>query len=260
MTLPVLLILVVLFVGVAIIAERELARRRRAGETVSVRGISEDVGDSINRAARDVQDTVTRVVRPPSVTLVAPFKDWVDSDLKDEPQLRTWLLGLPEEAIRALVIQLDEFCQELSIELAWLVSGDLNVEPSTRAVVRDVVVTYCKMCLKAVQIQPDVSAFRVYQDILAGLERGERQPLAQQLLAKLRENNLAEPPPPNLVLATAPDRRRYAVETIREAATRDRTKFKAIWQEVLTQEAAAAQSNNANAATSTPSPTTTSTA
>ncbi len=226
-----LLLITLLLLGLAILAERELLRRRSAGNR-TVEAIAADVSEDVSQLAHDTGATLRRATNKSDPKLANKFKLWADERLTGEPEIRDWLLSLPPVALRALTMQLDGFCQELNIRLAWLVDETLDTEPAAREVVRDVVLMYCRNCLRAVELQPRVNAFRGYQDVLAQIRRGEAQTFGQKLLSALQQAGLVTSTEPSLVLATPAERRHYTADSIREAAKRDQEAFYNAWAQV----------------------------
>ena len=80
------------------------------------------------------------------------FRQWAES-LEREPDLKTWLVSLPDEALQALAEKLQEFCLEMGVELEWLLQASADTDPNAKAATEDMVIDYCKICLKALQHQ-----------------------------------------------------------------------------------------------------------
>ncbi|QTR46596.1 hypothetical protein J9253_01150 [Thiothrix litoralis] len=85
--------------------------------------------------------------------LATPLRDWAQTDLGEEQPLQTWLVGLPDEGLQALGESIANFCMEMDVELDWLFDPDAEVDPNAKAAAEEMVVDYCKICLKAVQNQ-----------------------------------------------------------------------------------------------------------
>lgn len=241
MTLFALLMLVLILGGLSLVLQRELQRRQQAGDATPWRDMLNQTGQRLGAWGNQVEETVTRAMTPDAVALVPDFKAWVANELKakDEKDLQKWLQNLPEEALRALVVQLDDYCRERGVSLKWLLEGQLKADPEAHAAVTEAVKTFCRLCFDAVQIQDEVQSFRKYRETLTRFQRGEKQELAQQLLGKLREAKLVEDAPPNIVLGPAEERYGYVIEAIQQAAQRDRERFSRIWQETLEEAAPA---------------------
>lgn len=238
MTVIGFIVLVIVLVVIALLAERELYRRRNAALEESERGeeqgaIADRLVAQSSRWLGSVRETGENLVTPSYAKLSPQFRQWVDQEMEGNERLRAWLLSLPDEGFKALTNQIALFCIELNIDLAWLVNGELEIEPDIRQVTEEIIIGYCEACLKAVQIQNELTDFREYQNTLERLARRDHQEIGQQLLAKLREQELAEPASPDLVWASDEERRDYAMRTIREAAQQDREKFNRIWNDVM---------------------------
>ncbi|NDJ62105.1 MAG: hypothetical protein GYB67_13330, partial [Chloroflexi bacterium] len=175
----------------------------------------------------------TQVTPPNPNLMMSAFKTWVEADLNDNEYLRVWLLSLPPEGLRALTVQIARFCADLNIDLNWLLSGDLALEPHVEAAVADIVTDYCQACLNAIRIQGQLETFQNYQTRLSEIVKKDQQTVGQALLTQLRDENLVPPTAADLLLASDEECREYALHTIRNAAERDREKFKRIWASVV---------------------------
>lgn len=89
--------------------------------------------------------------------LSTPFRAWSEtSDLMAKEQaLQVWLQGLSAEGLQALAEKVAEFCMEMDVNLNWLFDEEADVDPDAKAVAEEMIVDYCKICLKAVQNQQD---------------------------------------------------------------------------------------------------------
>lgn len=85
--------------------------------------------------------------------LATPLRDWAQTALGNEQPLQTWLVGLPDEGLQALGENIANFCMEMDVELDWLFDPEAEVDPNAKAAAEEMVVDYCKICLKAVQNQ-----------------------------------------------------------------------------------------------------------
>lgn len=160
------------------------------------------------------------------------FKSWIKQELNDHPRLCEWLLSSPEEGFKALTRQLAEFCQELSIDLTWLVNGDLKREPELEQVAREVVIAYCDACLKAIKIQTELAAFGKYQANLDRLAQPRNREASQRLLERLRAHQLAPPAEPDIMLASEYERYQYVLSTLRQASLKDPETFDKLVAEI----------------------------
>ncbi|SEA52662.1 hypothetical protein SAMN05660964_01777 [Thiothrix caldifontis] len=87
--------------------------------------------------------------------LATPFHAWVETSalMAKEQALQAWLLGLPAEGLQALAEKVAEFCVEMDVELDWLFDAEADVDPNAKVAAEEMVIDYCKICLKAVQNQ-----------------------------------------------------------------------------------------------------------
>lgn len=82
-----------------------------------------------------------------------PMKAWAETSLANERQLQAWLLALPSDGLQALGEKIAEFCMEMNIDLDWLVNPATEIDPAAKQAAEEMLVDYCKICLKAVQNQ-----------------------------------------------------------------------------------------------------------
>lgn len=82
-----------------------------------------------------------------------PMKAWAEASLGHERQLQAWLLALPNEGLQALGEKIAEFCAEMNVGLAWLTDPAEPIDPAIKQAAEEMVVDYCKICLKAVRNQ-----------------------------------------------------------------------------------------------------------
>lgn len=89
------------------------------------------------------------------VQTVAPqFRAWVESGLGSEPVLQNWLLSLSSEQLQLLVKHLLTHCEQLSVELNWLIEEQSDMKADLKQAVHEIVVAYCASIWKAVQMKP----------------------------------------------------------------------------------------------------------
>ncbi len=154
------------------------------------------------------------------------FRDWVDTDLQESPELRKWVLGLPDEGFAALTQRLAAFCADMNIQLEWLTGRDIDVAPAARQAANAVVVDYLKLCRKALSHQNDVALFATYHKIVVNPSDARYRDARRRLFTRLIAENLAQPLPAyEMIMASETQRQELAVKAIREAAAKDWTVF-----------------------------------
>ncbi len=154
------------------------------------------------------------------------FRDWVDTDLQENPELRKWVLGLPDEGFAALTQRLAAFCADMNIQLEWLTGRHIDVAPAARQAANTVVVDYLKLCRKALSRQNDVALFATYHKIVANPSDARYRDARRRLFTRLIAENLAQPLPAyEMIMASETQRQELAVKAIREAAAKDWTVF-----------------------------------
>lgn len=229
--MPFLIVLILLIV-VGVYAERQIQLRQRVAPRLTA------VRDQLNSVTDQVLDNVRSITdsgfnSKMAETLAEDFVTWAKVGLHDEPELQLWLLSLSPEGVRALTYQLALFCNDLNIELKWLNDHDLAQNPELESPIKAVVVMYCKACWKATQIQPELNQFRNYMDTLNSLARKENDEVGMQLLNKLSDLKLIDPPSPEILLGTEKERREYIDSSIRKAARTDRKTFEQVLEDVI---------------------------
>lgn len=233
MDLLTLLLLTVLVVIIAFIAEREIYRRTKKQNMQQLDPVTRQVIERTSRLWGTVRETSDELLTPEHVKIVPEFRQWVLDTLDERNHTRRWLLSLSDEGFQALVHQLMQFCYELNIDLAWLVRNELDTQPEIKAVVHDIVITYCTSCLKAMRIQTDIIEFRDYQAILSGLSKREQRAVGKRLLNELQDAGLVMMGTPDLVWASDEQRHQFVLQSIEYAAQKDSETFDRIWKNVM---------------------------
>lgn len=105
------------------------------------------------RKLQEAWEEVSASLAPKQEDLATPFKAWVQTSLEDEPVLQKWLLSLSEESLQALAEKVAEFCQEMNIELDWVIDPEADISEKSKKNAASIVTDYCKICLKAVNNQ-----------------------------------------------------------------------------------------------------------
>lgn len=227
-----LLIVLILLIFLGIYAERQIQFHQRIAPRLNA------VRDQLSSVTDQVIDNVRSLAdggfnSKMAETLAQDFLTWAKMGLQDEPELQLWLLSLSAEGVRALTYQLALFCNDLNIELRWLNDHDLSQNPELESHIKTVVVMYCKACWKATQIQPELNQFRSYMDTLNSLARKENDEVGLQLLNRLSDLKLIDPPSPEILLGTEKERREYIDSCIRKAARTDRKTFDQVLEDLI---------------------------
>lgn len=225
-------LIIIVLVGVAILAERELHRRREDTDGEGL-AITNQIYDGTSRLVGAVRETGDKLVTPEYVKLIPDFRQWIADTMDERDTTRRWLLSLSDEGFKALMGQLMLFCYELNFDLAWLLRHELDTQPEVKRVLQEIVIDYCQSCLKAMNIQSQLLDFREYQEMLNQLEQRNRRDLRLRLLNELRDADLAKMATPDLIWASDRERRQFALESIRYAAEKDREEFDRIWKSVM---------------------------
>lgn len=243
--------IVVLIVGVilAVVAEIILARHRQSSNEAFE---WQKEYPAFFQAVEEVKMAGSNLLaKGQKSDLSEPFKNWAAKKLGSEDKiLKEWLTTMPAPGLKALTHKLADFCAELNLDLRWLVSEQIELDPKLKQTMHEVVVSYCWGCWKAVQVQPEIEIFRTFIAVTEDPAGKGQQDISQKLLSELRKHNLAPEPNPDWFLASEKQRRDYLSQLIWQAAELDRTKFYTIFQEIIMVNG----SNGADIA-ATPSPT-----
>jgi hypothetical protein len=86
--------------------------------------------------------------------LAPRFRAWVESDLGGETLLQQWLLSLSPAQLQLLVKHLLTHCEQLRVELNWLLEEQPDSSVELKQAVREIVVGYCTSVWKGVQMKP----------------------------------------------------------------------------------------------------------
>lgn len=86
--------------------------------------------------------------------LAPRFRAWVERDLGSEAHLQQWLLSLSPDQLQLLVKHLLTHCEQLCVELNWLLEEQPDGSTDLKQAVHEIVVGYCTSVWKAVQMKP----------------------------------------------------------------------------------------------------------
>ncbi len=225
-------ILFIVAIIVAVIAEIALFKQRQSDKTILE---WQKEYSPFFQAVDEVKEFGSNLLEKQQPSdLSEPFKAWAAKNLgPGDEVLKAWLIEMPEPALNALIHKLADFCTELNLDLHWLVSDQIKLEPKLKETMHEVVVSYCWACWKAVQVQPDIEVFRTFMAVVEDPAGTGQQDISQKLLNDLRKHNLAPEPNPDWFLASEKQRRVYLSQLIRQAIELDQTKFYTIFRGVI---------------------------
>ena len=103
-----------------------------------------------------VLDDFGSVTKFHHIDYTTSLRTWAQDSLNDEPVLQTWLLDLHEEGLQALGEKISELGVEMDLDLNWLFAPEEAVVPIAQQAYEELVIDYCKLCLKAVEYELDV--------------------------------------------------------------------------------------------------------
>ncbi len=151
MHLNTFIILIVVFIAIAVVAEIMLRRQGESKTPSELAAIEKKVTAGVAKVIDEAKGVGGKVWQKKQPDLVVPFKQWVSDNL-DEDELKTWLISLSDEQLRALTEHLVTFCHDLNLELSWLIQQKLELDPKLKQVVYEMVIAYCSTCQQATQV------------------------------------------------------------------------------------------------------------
>jgi len=179
----------------------------------------------------------SRFRRNKKAELAQQFQDWAKQSLEKEAGLRNWLTALSPEGIKALTEQLNAFCADLNVSLWWLVEQQLDSDPELKQKVEEIVVSYCRACWNAAQMQQELQVFETYHAFMQNPTHRKYREFSQDLYAKLVEAGLVESPRlSEVLLASTKKRQAYITKAIQEVAEKDRQAFNRVLEAVVAAE------------------------
>ncbi len=182
------------------------------------------------------------------------FKEWVaGAHLSERPELfadllpsvqymTAWVQGLAPAELRALTEKAADLCGERDVELAWLLSGQLDQAPELKPQVEQVVALSALACWKAMRLQGEARVFAAQRERQSDPASTRSRELTRTLFTQLLEKGLVPPAPPALLLAPEEERQAYLDQALREFQDKDAATFNVLVHEaVLGSDSAAAE-------------------
>jgi hypothetical protein len=228
------LLIIVILVAILVVGVRGLLEGKREPQELldNVGKKSTATLAQVNEQFQGIRD---RFSGKKQVNLAQKFRVWVTEQLGQRQDLQQWLLALSDEAFEILSSQLAIFCDELNIDLVWLVEKRLDRRPLLKAKVEQVVITYCSSCWQAVQIQKELQSFKILDTILTNPTDKQQQSVSQKLYIEFINQGLVPKPEPDMHFASETERWKHVGEAIQEVATKDSAKFDAVFNQIMAQ-------------------------
>ena len=183
-----------------------------------------------------------RITRKGVIDLPKEFKSWGRENLADFPDLYDWLNTLSTERLAVFVSQLNDFCMDSGINLAWLVTGQLHSDPHLEAEARRVVAAYSTAYWQAIQGKTGFELFNTFYSFQQDPMNKIYREFSQQLYLDLVDAQLVDPPTISEAFFMS-DRKRHkqVVSAINQAAKDNRQAFNQVLQSALTHTQAESQ-------------------
>lgn len=203
------------------------------GVTTGAAALAAPIRERMTQEFTSIRNRLPFTARQPD--LAQRFREWATAALAQDENTSSWLKALSAEANIAFTQQVAEFCTEMGFELSALLDGQLNQLPTTEQKAREIVLHYCRANRQAAVAQHDFDAFKRYLAYLRAPSQKANQLFGQSLYVKLVQQEVAPPPPFDIMLASEADRRAHIVTAIRQAAAQQPAAFHAALQEVITE-------------------------
>lgn len=168
--------------------------------------------------------------------LPSQFRNWVANSKEVDKGLKTWISDMPDDGLQGLTEQLAEFCNNLNIELDWLVSEGIEKDPDLKKVISEIVLSYCNACWKAAESQDELEVFKTYLSLIENPTNKANVILSKDIFTELVKQGLTETAPPELFLASDKERQTHMVEAIQKTADENRKAFNQVIRIVLTKQ------------------------
>jgi hypothetical protein len=166
--------------------------------------------------------------------LAKKFQAWAGSALTTkEKGLKSWIEDLSLEEAKVFAGQVDAFCADMNMDLAWLVDEKLDKDPQLEKAAKSIVISYCVACWEAMQAQNDFKVFTTYQSMIDKPSTKANQALSQKLFTELVKQDMAPAISPELFVASEKEKQAQVMESIQQAADSNQAKFNTIFKQVL---------------------------
>lgn len=158
-------------------------------------------------------------------------RTWVVEQSGDR-KLAAWFGELSAAEVRELATELHEFATEMGFDLNWMLAEGKLADDKLDKELRAALVQRLKAQYTAEQMAGNIDAYTRYQKLVANPARNAT--IIQNLYTELVGRDLAPTTPPEMVMASAAERRTFLVEKIEEAAAKDWAKFATALESALT--------------------------
>ena len=226
------LLIIIVLVGIVVVGVKSLLEGNNEPQEL-LDNVGKKSTATLSQVNQQFQGIRDRFSGKKQVNLSQNFRGWVTERLEQRADLQQWLLSLSDEAFEILSNQLSTFCEELNIDLAWLVEKRLDRRPLLKAKVEQVVITYCSSCWQAVQIQKELQSFKVLDAILNNPTDKQQQAISQKLYIEFCKQGLIPKPELDMHFASEPERWKHVNEAIQEVAAKDSAKFDALFNQIM---------------------------
>lgn len=222
---------------------RVLKQRQQANQPLNSAEAGQEAPPAFmptNRIDMWLNEAISKFQGPPAKTALAPlFRAWVESGLGHEAKLQAWLLTLSPEQMQVLVEHTAAHCEQLKVELSWLIEQQIDVPPALKSTAQEIVVGYCTGLWKATQIKPKLDLFSEYQQFTQLTAEQYQQTRQRELLAYLAAQDMvASQSLAATLTGTEAERQAKVVQAIQQAATADWDRFVPIFQATVSQNGA----------------------
>jgi hypothetical protein len=177
----------------------------------------DDYASHLSSQIRQKVQTIT----PKTVDHAPAFKQWIEQNLDEEPELKTWVTSLSDDGLGALTLRVAGFVTDLNIRMEWLSGDTLDISPPLKATCKSVIINYLKVCRQGILEQADITVFDTYNKLVTLTADSRFLELRRLVFARLTREGLVEAIPAyEMIMASELQRQEMASVAIREYANR----------------------------------------
>lgn len=175
--------------------------------------------DSAKNIASQIREKV-QTITPKTIDYSPAFRRWIEENLANEPELKTWLTSLSEEGFGALTLRVAGFTTDLNIRMEWMTENAVDISPRLKSTCKSVVVNYLKVCRQGILEQADITVFDTYNKLVTLNADSRFLELRRLVFARLTREGLVEAIPAyEMIMASELQRQEMASVAIKEYAS-----------------------------------------
>lgn len=169
---------------------------------------------------------------PKNVDHAPAFKLWIENNLDDNPELKSWLMELSDDGFGALTLRVSGFTADLNIEMEWLLDNTIEISPKLKAACKAIIINYLGVCRQGIAEQSDITIFDTYHKLVTLTTDTRYLNLRRIVFARLASEGLVESIPTyDMIMASETQRQEMASAAIKGYAVKDWSGFTKILAE-----------------------------